>query len=189
MLAHFLPARQALAAGCPLCRHSRSLATPSSSSSASSRAGVIPPAVLDLTEILNDPEYIKQNLRDRRFPLGVEVVDEIRRMELEAIGLRRELQRARERRNAVSTSPSGSKGPPSDASAKSEGAVIKALVKSLEPRLSLLTKTLQSLALQLPNTSHPSSPIGDESAAITVATFGPSIPSAPPPAEIGRAHV
>lgn len=155
--------------------------------SQSSRPSTLPSPVLDLSRVLSDPESVKQNLRNRKYPLEPAVVDEIRKLELQAVQLRKELQAARERRNAVSSTPLG------DVELKKkvqqEGLAVKTLLQDLEPRLATLSKTLHDLAVQLPNTSHPSSPIGPETSAKVVKRFGPSIPSPAPPPDPTRDHL
>ncbi|GAA5904636.1 putative serine--tRNA ligase DIA4 [Sporobolomyces salmoneus] len=154
-----------------------------SSSSSTSRPSSLPHPVIDLTDVLDSPQDVKTNLEQRKSPLKPEMIDELRRMEIEAIGLRKELQAARERRNVVSKAPKG------DLEARKEGAIVKKLLKELEPRLNSLDKTIQSLALQLPNSSHPHVPIGDESHAKLVTTLGPPISSPPPEAQPHLDHL
>lgn len=169
---------------CRVC-HSRLLSSSSSSRAPPSRPTSLPPAVLDLAHVVGAPQAAKQNIVDRAYPLDPAVVDEVVRLEAEAVALRREIQRARERRNTVSAAVSLA----DRLALKEEGKEIKALLKALEPRLSTLSKTLDDLALQLPNSSHPDSPVGDEAAARTVRTLGPTIPSPPPPADPTRDHL
>ncbi|BGP39239.1 Serine--tRNA ligase, mitochondrial [Rhodotorula kratochvilovae] len=152
-------------------------------STSSTRPSSIPAPVIDLADVLTQPDAVKRNLRERKFPFAPEQVDELRSMEVEAAGLRKELQRARERRNAVSSAPKG------DLDARKEAAEVKKLVKQLEPRLSALTKSIQALALQLPNISHANVPVGGEENARLVKSLGPSIPSPDPPVEPARDHL
>ncbi|GAA5927441.1 putative serine--tRNA ligase DIA4 [Sporobolomyces koalae] len=175
-----------LAASCPACtpRAAIAAARPASTSAASSsRPSSIPHPVIDLTDVLDTPEDVKANLQQRKFPLEPSMVDELREMEIKAIGLRKELQAARERRNIVSKAPKG------DLEARKEGAEVKKLLKDLEPRLSALDKTIQAYALQLPNSSHPHVPVGSEDYAKVVATFGPAIPNPPPAAQPELDHL
>lgn len=163
---------------CPLC-HTRLVSTlPARPAKKSARATTLTPPSIDLSALLANPALAKKNLIDRAYPLAASVVDDIARLELEASALRNELQRARERRNAASA-----------AGAREEGREIKVLLKRLEGELATRATTLDALALQLPNTSHPSSPIGDESAARTIRTFGPSIPTPAPPATPALDHL
>lgn len=169
---------------CPACLPR--LAAPGhrlASSSTPARASSLPHPVIDLTDVLDFPNDVKANLEQRKYPLEPHAIDELRRMEIEAIGLRKELQAARERRNVASKAPKG------DVSARQEGAAVKKILKELEPRLSALEQTIQSVALQLPNSSHPHVPIGDESRARTVTTLGPEISSPPPSARPELDHL
>ena len=156
---------------CPACRYA----------SSSTR---LPPPALDLTSLLESPWHAKQNLTDRKFPLDPSVVDQLVELEGQAKMTRRELQDARERRNQASKT----KGKPTEA-ARLEGVEVKALLKTLEPQLASLEARIQDLALHLPNDSQPSSPVGGEASARTVATYGPSIPSPPPAADPALDHL
>lgn len=167
---------------CPAC-NPRTAIIATRFASSSSRPSSIPHPVIDLSDVLDYPQDVKDNLKQRKFPLEPEMIDELRKMEIEAMGLRKELQAARERRNVVSKAPKG------DLNARKEGAEVKKLLKEIEPKLSALDKTIQSLALQLPNSSHPHVPIGDESKAKIVKLLGPEIPSPPPPAQPELDHL
>lgn len=164
----------ALRSNCPACRHASSNSRPSS----------LPAPVLDLSSLLESPFHAKQNLTDRNFPLDEAVVDQLVELEGEARKTRKELQDARERRNQASKT----KGRPTEG-ARKEGAEVKALLKTLEPQLAQLEAQILYLALQLPNSSHPSSPVGGESAARTIVTYGPSISSPPPPPNTALDHL
>lgn len=170
---------------CPAC-HSRALSSSSSLSASTTRATSIPPPSIDLAPLLNDPDKVKQNLVDRKYPLGPEVVDEIQSLEMDSRRLKRDIQRIRERRNAVSGFPPAAKpgsAAPGSTGGPSEASLVKTRLKALTLELSTITTRLSHLSLQLPNTSSPSSPIGSESAAVIVHTLGPSISSPPPPAQ------
>jgi len=167
---------------CPAC-NPRAASVATRFASSSSRPSSIPHPVIDLSDVLDYPQDVKDNLRQRKFPLEPEMVDELRKMEIEAMGLRKELQAARERRNVVSKAPKG------DMEARKEGAEVKKLLKEIEPKLNSLDKTIQSLALQLPNASHPHVPIGDETNARVVKILGPKISSPPPAARPELDHL
>ncbi|GAA5902921.1 hypothetical protein JCM6882_009161 [Rhodosporidiobolus microsporus] len=170
-------------ADCPRCL-SRAVVPPSRfASTSSTRPSTLPHPVIDLGDILSSPDAVKQNLLDRKFPLDPATVDELRTMEVEAMGLRKELQQARERRNVVSSAPKA------DMDARKEAGEVKKLVKRLEPQLAALEKSIQALALQLPNVSHPDVPVGSEENAVIVKTLGPSLPSSLPETESERDHL
>ncbi|GAA5822189.1 hypothetical protein JCM11251_004885 [Rhodosporidiobolus azoricus] len=169
-------------ADCPRCLPRCTLPARSASTS-STRPSTLPQPVIDLSDVLSSPEAIKQNLLDRKYPLDPATVDELRKMEIEAVGLRKELQQARERRNAVSSAPKG------DIEARKEAGEVKKLVKRLEPQLAALENSIQALALQLPNVSHPNVPVGSEESAIIVKTLGPALSSSLPGTESERDHL
>jgi seryl-tRNA synthetase len=66
-----------------------------------------------------------------------------------------------------------------------EAKVLKKEVTDLEAKLAQLDDQLLTLALAIPNDTHPSSPLGPESAAIVLSTHGPT----PIPATPSRDHV
>lgn len=152
---------------CPRCLPPRARRLASSTSSP--RPASIPHPVLDLHAVLHTPDHVKENLRQRKYPVGADRIDALRDMELEAVQLRKDLQSARERRNAVSAAPKD------DMEARKEASEVKRLIKQLEPRLATLSKEIQAIALQLPNLSHPDVPIGDETQArLVTQTWGGS---------------
>lgn len=167
---------------------SRCLPTPSQRfASSSPRPASIPHPILDLSAVLNAPGAVKTNLRQRKYPLDPNEVDALRQMELEAAQLRKDLQAARERRNAVSSAPKD------DVEARKAASEVKKLIKQIEPKLSALTKEIQSIALQLPNMSHPDVPVGDETNARLVRRLGSTTTAAAaedgPAAEPERDHL
>ncbi|GAA6014926.1 hypothetical protein JCM10207_002229 [Rhodosporidiobolus poonsookiae] len=170
-------------ASCPACRSPSAFPPSRFASTSSARAPSLPAPVIDLADVLTSPDAVKQNILDRKFPLEPSLVDDLRTMELEAVGLRKQVQAARERRNAVSAAPKG------DVESRKEAGEVKKLVKLLEPKLAALTKSIQDLALQLPNRSHPTVPVGSEENAIVVKTLGPALSSSLPPTEPERDHL
>lgn len=168
--------------GCSRCFASPSKRLASSTATASPRPASVPHPVVDLAPVLDRPDHVKQNLRQRKSPLAADEIDSLRDMQLEAIQLRKDLQAARERRNAVSSAPRD------DTNARREASEVKKRIKELEPRLNALTKEIQAVALQLPNLSHPDVPIGDESQARLVRSTGPEVPSSAE-AENARDHL
>ena len=66
-----------------------------------------------------------------------------------------------------------------------EASRLKAEVRELEATLDVAEQQCLLSALSLPNDTHPSSPLGPESAAITLSTHGPD----PLPSDIKRDHV
>jgi seryl-tRNA synthetase len=161
--------------------------------STTTRSTTLPNAIPDIHDCLEDPDYIKQNLLDRKYPLEVNVVDQISSLERNAIKLRVEIQKLREQRNALSKQKPHTVKKLMEEGEGGEGSIneattVKKLLKQLEPQLTQLTQQLYDLSIQLPNTSHPSSPIGDESKARVVKTLGPTISSPPPPPDPARDH-
>ncbi|KIK07521.1 hypothetical protein K443DRAFT_673429 [Laccaria amethystina LaAM-08-1] len=63
--------------------------------------------------------------------------------------------------------------------ARAEATKLKTEVKELEAQLHLAEQECLHFALSIPNDTHPSAPLGPESAAVTLAEYGHSIPSNP----------
>ncbi|GAA5987026.1 hypothetical protein JCM10908_000996 [Rhodotorula pacifica] len=163
---------------------SRCLPAPSKRfASSSPRPASIPHPVVDLSAVLESPEAVKSNLRQRKYPLEPAQVDALRDMELEAAQLRKDLQAARERRNVASSALK------EDMEARRAASEVKKLIKQIEPRLAALTKDIQAIALQLPNMSHPDVPIGDETQARLVRRIGDMKTEDSPTAEPERDHL
>ncbi|CAA7265955.1 unnamed protein product [Cyclocybe aegerita] len=94
-------------------------------------------------------------------------------------------QRKTERRSIVGERIKQCKTDAERQEAISEASKLKAEVKELEATLDIAEKECLSAALAIPNDSHPDSPLGPESAAITLSTHGPE----PLPPDPKRDHV
>ncbi|KAI5477963.1 serine-tRNA ligase [Pseudohyphozyma bogoriensis] len=167
--------RHAVHSACTCASTSRRPFSSSSSSLAPQRGTHLPDPVLDLSLVLSDPAKVKENMQARNHPVKASVVDDLARLETEAREVRRELQSERERRNTIASWTVEER-----TAAVSRGVDLKSNVKALEPRLAALTRDILALALLLPNTSDPSSPVGDESHAVQLRTIGPPVPTPPP---------
>ncbi|KAM0788746.1 hypothetical protein ACM66B_002838 [Microbotryomycetes sp. NB124-2] len=153
---------------CAWCQ-TRPASSTAASATKSSRSATLPAPQPDLSDVLDNPELVKSNIGERKFPLNVEQVDKLREMELEAVDLRKQLQDLRHKRNTVSSLPK------MDTNARKQGAEIKQQLKQIEPKLQQLNQAIQAIAVQLPNLSHPKSPVGSEDSAKLVKTMGPVI--------------
>ena len=63
--------------------------------------------------------------------------------------------------------------------ARAEATKLKTEIKELEAQLHLAEQECLHFALSIPNDTHPNAPLGPESAAVTLAEYGHSIPSNP----------
>lgn len=147
--------------------------------STTNRISTLPSPVPDTHDLLHDPAYIKQNLIDRRYPIQPQQIDDYLTLNSSHLLLQQEILLLKQQRNQLTSPSSGSSSTSTTTSAAS---TIKAELKRCQPQLALLTQQLHSLALLLPNTSHPSSPVGNEDKAKVIATYGPPIADSPLPA-------
>lgn len=164
----------------------------------STRPSSIPTALPEIKHCLNDPDFVKLNLVHRNYPLPPSIVDDITQLESSAVTLRLQIQKLREQRNALSKERPAQVDAPlplerrsqrnHDSNDTHDATSVKKLLKQLEPQLAQLTQQLYTLSIQLPNISHPASPIGDESKARIVKTLGPPISCPPPPPDPSRDH-
>ncbi|KAK4056573.1 Serine--tRNA ligase, mitochondrial [Microbotryomycetes sp. JL221] len=161
--------QQASTSTCMCCQALSWRHASSSAAKRTTRSATLAPAQPDLTDVLNDPELVKQNLRERKFPIDDATVDNLRQMELEAIEMRRQVEQLRHQRNECS------KRPRDDIEARQRGSQIKHDLKQIEPKLQQTSTTVRKLAMELPNLSHPKSPVGSEEMARLVKTIGPVI--------------
>lgn len=77
------------------------------------------------------------------------------------------------------------KDPESKEAALAKGKALKEEIAQLEARLTILDEQLLSMALSIPNDTHPQSPLGPESSAVVLSTHGPE----PLPASEARDHL
>ncbi|KAK4701903.1 seryl-tRNA synthetase, partial [Phenoliferia sp. Uapishka_3] len=155
------------------------LSSPSLKPKAAPPRKLLPPT-LSLTSLLSNPSLHKKNLIDRSYPIPASTIDDIINLHSQTTTLKRTIQSLRERRNKASNNSK---------EAAEEGKSIKLQLKQLESTLSTASTRLSDLSLSLPNTSHPSSPIGSEVNAKVLKTSGPPISSPPPPPDPNRDHL
>ncbi|KAG6817736.1 hypothetical protein H0H87_004527 [Tephrocybe sp. NHM501043] len=128
------------------------------------------------------------NAINRKAPLPTGAIDDVARKYIQYKALQNELNAKRNSRSIAGENirRASDKG---DAEAKqaalAEATRLKADVAALEKTVSLVETDLLALALAIPNDTHPDSPLGPESAAVTLTICGPS----PIPADPARDHV
>lgn len=209
---HLRPSRRQVSTACTMIKRTAAkrivLARPSASRSTS-----LPLASPDYTDCLHPStaSSVVANLLNRHSPLSPSIVEEIRQLHGQQSALSTQLQLLNQRRNQLSSlsvparssrssseSSSGGNGSaaPSSSSATAalaeyaeEALSIKQNIKLLSPQLASISSLLHCLSLQLPNTAHPLTPIGSETSARVVRTFGPPIPSPPPSPDPARDHL
>ncbi|KAK7064038.1 serine--tRNA ligase, chloroplastic/mitochondrial [Favolaschia claudopus] len=162
------------------CRFSSSNAA---GSSAPSRQRILPAPRLDYRNVSENIVYKSTNALNRKAPLPLDAVQSVARTFTEFKNLTSTLNSRRNARSAVGERIRRSaeeNNLETKEAAMNEALKIKEEIGELETAQTLLEETLLSLALAIPNDTHPSSPLGPESAAVTLSTHGPEpIPSTP----------
>jgi seryl-tRNA synthetase len=132
--------------------------------------------------------YKSTNALNRKAPLPSDAIQSIARTYTEFKNLQSTLNSRRNARSAVGERIRRSaeeKDLEAKEAAMAEALKIKEEIAPLEAALLAVEENLLSLALAIPNDTHPSSPLGPESAALTLSTHGPE----PIPPNPERDHV
>ncbi|KAG5644604.1 hypothetical protein DXG03_008082 [Asterophora parasitica] len=146
------------------------------------------PPRLDYRVIAENVVKKSNNAINRKAPIPAGAIDHVVRTYTEYKRLQNTLNAKRNTRSIVGERIRKTAGQ-GDAEAKkaalAEATQLKAEVSELETTLAEVESELLTLALAIPNDTHPNSPLGPESAAVTVSTHGPS----PIPPDPERDHV
>ncbi|KAF7307116.1 AA-TRNA-LIGASE-II domain-containing protein [Mycena indigotica] len=168
-----------------LCRSARRQCRLSSSDAPNK---VLPHPRLDYRNIAENIVYKTTNAQNRKAPIPHDAIQSVARAYTEFKTISSALNSQRNARSVVGERIRQS-AKANDAAAKevamAEALGIKEEISRLEAALASVEETLLSLALAVPNDTHPSSPLGPESAAVELSTHGP----APIPATTSRDHV
>ncbi|KAH7886162.1 hypothetical protein F5I97DRAFT_1221095 [Phlebopus sp. FC_14] len=146
---------------------------------------VLPKPRLDYRIISESIVYKSHNAFNRKWPLPVGALQSIARSYAEQKELSAQLDMKRHARSNLGDRIRQIKDPKEKQAVLDEAKALKAEVANLEEKLSLVEEALLSLALQLPNDTHPEVPIGPEDAAKVLSTHGPG----PMPANSARDHM
>ncbi|KAI0655211.1 hypothetical protein C8Q70DRAFT_1047594 [Cubamyces menziesii] len=137
-------------------------------------------------DISENVVYKSHNAFNRKVRLPVGAVQTVARLYQDRKGLVNALDSKRHARGTIGKHIRAvADDPVKKQAALDEAKVLKAEISVLEERLARLEEELETLALALPNDTHPDVPIGPESVAITRSTHGPE----PIPADPARDHV
>ena len=128
----------------------------------------LPRPQYDYKKLVNNLDYAKQNIRNRKCPGNPELVKD---MHLEYRQKVNELEALRNKRNTLSKQNKGGDGESIDAARKA-GKQLKKDLKELTQITESLYAKMQDEMAQIPNDTHPLSPIGCESEATIVKEFG-----------------
>jgi seryl-tRNA synthetase len=157
----------------------------SSKADAISKSSNLPKPRLDYRAISESIVYKSHNAFNRKAVLPVGVIQSVARVYTEQKEVSATLNAKRNARSAVGERIRGSADAKEKETSLEEAKILKKEVTDLEAKLAQLDDQLLTLALAIPNDTHPSSPLGPESAAIVLSTHGPS----PMPASPSRNHV
>ncbi|KAJ7926002.1 hypothetical protein B0H13DRAFT_1974185 [Mycena leptocephala] len=166
-----------------LCSAKRQYRFSSSNAGSPTRQRVLPVPRLDYRNVSENMVYKSTNALNRKAPLPLDAIKSVARTYTEFKNLSSTLNAQRNARSAVGERiRRGSEENNSGAkeAAMAEALKIKEEIARLEAALIVVEENLLSLALAIPNDTHPSSPLGPESAAVTLSTHGPEpIPPLP----------
>ncbi|KAI0328506.1 seryl-tRNA synthetase [Cubamyces sp. BRFM 1775] len=141
---------------------------------------------LDYRKISKDVVYKSHNAFNRKAPLPVGAVQRVARLYDELRPLLAALDSKRcARSKAGDRIRDPAEDPVKKQAALDEAKALKVEIAKLEKRIAQIQEQLDTLALAIPNDTHPDVPIGPESAAETRSTHGPE----PIPADPARDHL
>lgn len=148
---------------------------------------VLPKPRLDYRSISENVVYKSHNAFNRKAPLTTGAIQSVARAYKEHKDISSALNAMRNARSIVGEQirKSMADGAEAQAELMREAKVVKQEITELEILLQDLEEQLLSLALSIPNDTHPLSPLGPETAAVTLSTHGPP----PIPASPARDHV
>ncbi|KAJ7631180.1 hypothetical protein FB45DRAFT_1028325 [Roridomyces roridus] len=143
-----------------------------------SRQRALPPPRLDYRGVSENIVYKSTNAINRKAPIARDAIQAVARAYTELKTISGSLNAQRNARSAVGERIRRS-AVANDVKEKelamAEALKIKEEIARLEPALAAVEESLLSLALAIPNDTHPSSPLGPESAAVTLSTHGPEL--------------
>ncbi|KAJ7103308.1 hypothetical protein B0H15DRAFT_206302 [Mycena belliarum] len=151
--------------------------------SASRQTRTLPAPRLDYKTVSENIASKSANALNRKAPLPPDGIQSVAQTYAEFKRLSSALNAQRNARSSVGERVRRS-SQENDLEAKTaallEAVKIKEDIAQLEPALALVEESLLARALSIPNDTHPSSPLGPESAAVTLSTHGPDpIPPTP----------
>ena len=156
-----------------------------STSSDAASSSYLPKPRLDYRAISESIVYKSHNAFNRKVVLPVGAIQSVARIYTEHKEVSATLNAKRNARSVVGERIRKTSDPREKEAALEEARVLKKDATELEAELAELDDELLSLALAIPNDTHPSSPLGPESAAVILSTHGPE----PMPASPARDHI
>lgn len=136
----------------------------------------LPPIRLDLKQIQEQSDDVVTNARVRNAPVSSHDVHEIVRLSEQIKSLSRDAQEVRRKQNEISrrhtTNKQGSASSSENPNVNNEGSDLRARLKDLSAQIKEAEDSVQAIALQLPNATHPNSPVGGYNECQVVRTYG-----------------
>ncbi|KAF8215986.1 seryl-tRNA synthetase [Mycena galopus ATCC 62051] len=148
-----------------------------------SRQRLLPAPRLDYRSVSENMVYKSTNALNRKAHLPLDAIQSVARAHTELKNLTSTLNAKRNARSAVGERvrrSSEENNTEAKEAAMAEALKLKEEIAPLEAALVVAEENLLSLALAIPNDTHPSSPLGPESAAVTLSTHGPELTPATP---------
>lgn len=141
--------------------------------------------MLNYKAIAQDAEAHARNIQIRKSLVSADAVQSITSLRAQRVELRRQSEEAARSRKQVTDRIKKNPGDPEVKKAALEGKVLKERLVEVTAQLEDVENRLLSLALRLPNDTHPDVPVGPESAAKLLSEHG----SRPTEASPQRDHV
>jgi seryl-tRNA synthetase len=145
----------------------------------------LPKPRLDYRSISENAVYKSHNAFNRKAPLPAGAIHSVSRLYEEHKSLSSRLNERRHARSLIGGRIHKSENEQEKDVALEDAKKLKSEVLELETQVAEVEESLLALSLAIPNDTHPESPLGPESAAITLSTHGPS----PIPASLSHDHV
>jgi len=146
----------------------------------------LPPAIMDVSSVIENTEYHKQNVLERRVRRpAIPELDELAQNHAQWKALNTTLARSRHEQKVVGSEVQTATTEDGKNTALKRASEIKQFILSQELHLSGLDKFVQGVALSLPNITHRDAPVGPEPCAVIKSQHGPELI---PPSDL-RDHV
>lgn len=146
-------------------------------------AKAIPQPRLDYRGISENIVYKSNNAINRKAPLPADTIRSVARTYVEYKRISTVLNEKRNARSIVGERvrrSASEKDEQKKAAALEDASRLKEEMTKLEAAFAETEENLLTLAISIPNDTHPASPLGPESAAVTLSTHGPEVISANP---------
>jgi seryl-tRNA synthetase len=128
---------------------------------------------LDFKGLVENSDYHAQNLKNRKIPRGKELVEELKEVYKRYTESWADILEARAEQNVLGKKIKSATTPQEREKCVYAATELKKFLAVQEPLAQATETTLMELGLQIPNTTHPDSPVGPEPMANILSTHGP----------------